>query len=133
MQLKIGHRVSWSRLDETGPDRIAGAQVVVCAPQMGRVVEAGGWVPDAALWALAAGRALVAPELPAVRAVAGGAARYYDPDDPGALAKAVNGLLVEAEAREALVAAAMVRREQFTWEQADAVLRDLWDQFRDDL
>jgi len=132
-QLKIGHRVSWGRLDDTGPGRIAGAQIVVCAPQLGRVVEAGGWVPDAALWALAAGRALVAPELPAVRAVAGGAARYYDPDDPGALAKAVNGLLVEPDAREALVAAARNRAEQFTWEQADAVLSDLWDHFRDDL
>lgn len=131
-QLKIGHRVSWGRLDDTGPGRIAGAQIVVCAPQVGRVVEAGGWVPDAALWALAAGRALVAPELPAVRAVAGGAARYYDPDDPGALALAINELLVEPEVRDRLVAAAMARREQFTWEQADAVLSDLWVQIQSD-
>ena len=129
--LKIGHRVYWGRLDDLGPGRLAGAQIVVCAPQLGRVVEAGGWVPDAALWALAAGRALVAPELPAVRAVAGGAARYYDPDDPSALAKAVKTLLTDAEARAALVEAAMARRAQFTWTQADAVVADLWASFTD--
>ena len=55
--------------------------------------------------------------------VAGDAARYFDPDDAGALAEAVVAVLTEPEVKRALVEAGRARQELFTWRRcAEATL-----------
>ncbi|MCA9541675.1 MAG: glycosyltransferase, partial [Myxococcales bacterium] len=124
--LKVMHRVAFARLDELAEARILGAQVVISALPRGRAVEAGGIVPEGALWAVACGRPLVAPNLPAVRVYAGGAAHYYDPDDPGALATAIVAVLDDANLRASLAERAAEQRFALSWDAADAMVADLW-------
>lgn len=128
--LGVGERVSLARLDADTAVRVEAAQVVVCALQPTRAVVAGGVVPESALWAIAGGRALVAPELPSVRAYVGAAGAYFEPGDPGALAAVLARVLDEAPLRADLIARAEARRDALAWEGADATLRDLWDTLR---
>ena len=53
--------------------------------------------------------------------VAGDAAVLFDPEDPGAIAAAVEGLLRDAEHRERLRAAGRERAAGFTWERTAAL------------
>lgn len=124
--LKLDGRVAYARLDEDTELRVAAAQVVVCGLPYGRAVQAGAVVPEAALWAMACRRPLVAPELPAVRAYAGAAARYYEHDDPGELALALDALLADPAARDDLAARADVQRVALSWDAADATVSDIW-------
>lgn len=66
-----------------------------------------------ALEALAAGAALITAPRGALPEIAGDAARYADPDEPGALAAAMIALARDPEARAALSAAGRARAEQF--------------------
>ncbi len=129
--LKVDHRVAYARLDEDAELRVAAAQLVVCGLPYGRAVQAGAVVPEAALWAMACRRPLVAPDLPAMRAYAGGAARYYDHDDAGELAAALDALLGDPEMRRDLAARADGQREALSWASADATIADIWSALRE--
>lgn len=124
--LHLDHRVAYARLDEDTELRVAAAQVVVCGLPSGRAVQAGAVVPEAALWAMACRRPLVAPDLPAMRAYAGAAARYYDPEDPGKLALALDALLGDPALRDALATRAEAQRTALSWDGADATVSDIW-------
>ncbi|WP_320670247.1 glycosyltransferase family 4 protein [Patulibacter defluvii] len=50
--------------------------------------------------------------------VAGDAALLFDPDDPGAIAAAIERLLADAELRERLVAAGRAQAARFSWQRA---------------
>ncbi len=128
--LRIAERVHVARLDEDVARWIEAAQVVVCALAPTRAMAAGGLVPEVALLALAGRRPLVAPDLPAVRACVGDAARYFDAGDAGALARAVQGLLEDRAQREVLVDLGAERRVDLDWSAADAAVRDLWSTLR---
>jgi len=62
---------------------------------------------------LAAGRPLIASDLPGIREVVGDAARLVPAGDPAALAEAIVGLLRDPELRARLVAAGFARVERF--------------------
>lgn len=66
-----------------------------------------------ALEALAAGSALIAAPSGALPEIAGGAARYADPDAPGELAAAILRLAADLPARQALGAAGQARAREF--------------------
>lgn len=86
---------------------MAGARVLV-SPNLGG--ESFGIV---LLESLATGRAVVASDLPAFRAVAGKAARFVPVEDPIALAGAIATLLLEDEERSRLAAEASRRARMF--------------------
>ena len=67
------------------------------------------------LEAMAAGAAVIASDLPAYRLVAGDAAMYVPPGDPGALAMAIGVLLDDPHQRQAFVDAGRVRTEASTF------------------
>ncbi|MBL8900737.1 MAG: glycosyltransferase [Planctomycetes bacterium] len=76
--------------------------------------------------ALAAGCALLAPAVPAARELAGAAADYYRPEDPAEPARAVERLLGDPAALEALRARARaVSREHLASVRAERLLQIL--------
>ena len=91
--------------------------------------ELAGWMSRAAVYALPAryepfglsaleaalaGCALVLGDIPSLREVWGSAARFVDPEDPGALAQALRFLMDHPEEREALAARGRRRALTFT-------------------
>lgn len=124
--LGVEHRVAYARLDEDAALRVAGAQAVVCGLPWGRAVQAGAIVPEAVLWAMACRRPVIAPDLPIVRAYAGGAARYYTHDDVDALRAALRAVLGDSALRSTLLAAVDAQRAALDWSGADAAIGDLW-------
>ncbi|HLY50363.1 MAG TPA: glycosyltransferase, partial [Solirubrobacteraceae bacterium] len=49
--------------------------------------------------------------------VAGDAARFFDPEQPSEIARAMVELLSDAEARAELIRRGLVQAERFTWER----------------
>lgn len=96
------------RVDETTKRTELGRAAVMVAPNTGG--ESFGIV---VLEAMAAGRAIVAADLPAFRGVAGDAVRWAPVGDPVALGRAVADLLADGEARVRLGAAARERAGMF--------------------
>lgn len=124
--LKIDNRVTYARLDEDAPLRVAGARAVICGLPWGRSVQAGALVPEATLWALACRRPVIAPDVPLVRAYAGAAARYYRHDDVDDLRAALLAVLGDRALLAGLLDAVDARREALDWSGADATITDLW-------
>ena len=79
----------------------------------------------AALEALACGAALVCSPRGGLPEVAGDAALYADPAEPGALAQAIMALATDAPRRAALGAAGRARAEGFAAPQAAQALLEL--------
>lgn len=123
---KLDRRVTFARLDDIEP-RLAASRIVVCPATAGRALVSGAWIPQAVLWALAAGRALIAPDLPVIRAYAGPAARYFEAGDAADLARAIDHLLAHPAEVEALAEAAKVQAKRCNWDEAEIAIRSLWD------
>lgn len=126
--LHVSERVTVSRDPslENVVSRLDAAQLVICALSTSRSVEAGSVVPAAVLWALAAGRPLLAPDLPVVRAYAGPGAAYYSTGDAGSLAARLGPLMESVDAREALAEAALGAAESLDWSETEQPVADLW-------
>jgi glycosyltransferase involved in cell wall biosynthesis len=81
------------------------------------------------LEAMASGTPIVASDLPVFREIAGDAVLYVPPDDPVALARAIERVGADAEGRDRRVEAGRKRVERFPWKaSADhlcAVFRDV--------
>jgi phosphatidylinositol alpha-mannosyltransferase len=96
------------RLDDTEKRAELGSAAVLVTPNLGGesfgIVVAEG---------LAAGCAVVASDIPAFRAVAGGAAAYAPPGDPVRLADVVAGLLGDGPRRRSLAEAGVARSALF--------------------
>jgi phosphatidylinositol alpha-mannosyltransferase len=126
--LKAAHidnaRVEWlGRVsDDELAQRLAGADVF-CAPSLHG--ESFGVV---LLEAMAAGTAIVASELPGYRAVAkpDEHAVLVPPEDPDALAKALNELLDDPAKRTELIAAGRVRAQEFAMPKLAAAYADIY-------
>jgi phosphatidylinositol alpha-mannosyltransferase len=98
------------RVDETEKRRRLGEASIMVAPNLGG--ESFGLV---IVEAMAAGCAVVASDIPAFRAVAGGAAELVPPGDPAVLADAIARLLSDPVAIEALGSAGRERARDFDW------------------
>jgi glycosyltransferase involved in cell wall biosynthesis len=97
----------------------AGAEVF-CLPSL----HEGFGLP--VLEAMVQGTAVVCADVPALREVAGGAARLVDPRRPDAWAEALGDLLTQPDRRAALVAKGRARAGEFSWERCAAATRALY-------
>ena len=108
------HRVAnveyMGRVDDTEKRRLLGQASIMVAPNLGG--ESFGLV---VVEAMAAGCAVVASDIPAFRAVAGGAAEMVPPGNPADLANAISRLLSDPSAIEALARAGRSRARDFDW------------------
>lgn len=95
---------------------------VFCAPQLGG--ESFGMV---LVEAMAAGTPVIASELEAFRAVAGGAAEFVPPGDPLALAERLRTLLPDARQRARLGDAGRQRAAVFDWPVVAAAVERVYD------
>ena len=98
------------RVDEAEKRRRLGEASIMAAPNLGG--ESFGLV---VVEAMAAGCAVVASDIPAFRAVAGGAADLVPPGHSVDLAKAISRLLSDRSEIEALGQAAQNRARDFDW------------------
>lgn len=78
------------------------------------------------LEAMAQGTPVVCSDIPALREVAGGAARLVAYDDVDAWAQALQELLADDEARSVLSAAGRARAGEFSWERTVTETRDVY-------
>lgn len=127
---RMARRITIAPLSDLGP-RLAASRVVVCPTEVGRALTSGAWRPDAILWALAAGRPLIAPDLPAIRAYAGPAALYFEPGHTGELAQAIETLLAHPRRADELAEAARRQAQRCSWAEAEIGIRSLWRQLAD--
>lgn len=70
------------------------------------------------LEAMASGTPVIASNRGAIPEVAGGAARLVDPDQPEALASAIEAVLADGQVRDELRARGLARAGEFTWERS---------------
>lgn len=98
------------RVDDAKKRRELGKASIMVAPNLGG--ESFGLV---VVEAMAAGCAVVASDIPAFRAVAGGAARLVPPGNASDLANAISQLLSDPPAIEALGSAGRNRAQDFDW------------------
>lgn len=70
------------------------------------------------LEAMACGTPVACSSAAALPEVAGGAARLFDPNDPGAIARALDDIALDAALRESLRARGLARAAAFTWDRA---------------
>ena len=70
------------------------------------------------LEAMVAGTPVAASDLPSFREVAGNVAAYFDPDDPGSIAKTVEGVLARSDETRARVSEGLERVKRFSWERS---------------
>lgn len=98
------------RVDEAEKRRLLGEASIMVAPNLGG--ESFGLV---VIEAMAARCAVIASEIPAFLAVAGGAAEMVPPGNPGDLAQAISRLLSNPAAIAALGLAARNRARDFDW------------------
>ncbi len=126
--LRVSDRVTVSRDDsmENIISRLDAASVVVCSMLHTRCTETGGVIPESVLWALAAGRAIVASDLPVVRTYAGAAARYFPPGDAGTLATQLEALLGSPDARDTLVEHGVRTAAALDWAETERTIADVW-------
>jgi len=98
---------------------------VICVPFLKSVMTERHTSPIKLFEALAAGRPIVATDLPSTREVLrdGETARLVPPGEPAALAAAVQGLLADREAAERLARAAWEDAPRYSWDaRAKAIL-----------
>jgi len=98
------------RVDEAEKRRLLAEASIMAAPNLGG--ESFGLV---VVEAMAAGCAVVASDIPAFRAVVGGAAELVPPGSPSDLAHAISELLSDPSAIQALGLAARDRARDFDW------------------
>jgi glycosyltransferase involved in cell wall biosynthesis len=135
-----GYPTAWdSRLRAAAVDVGVDRRVVLC-----------GWVDDASLEALYGdARCLVFPtlaegfglplleamrrgvpvaasDLPVLREIGGTAARYFDPASEQAIGDAIVELLPDSGAREAMIAAGIVRASGFTWTRSAELVAETY-------
>ena len=67
--------------------------------------------------AMACGTPVVCSQAASLPEVAGDAAVYFDPDDPGDLARAIERLVHSGDLRESLRVKGLQRARQFTWQE----------------
>ena len=65
--------------------------------------------------AMAAGTPLLISDIPAFREIAAEAGSYFSPGDPGAVARAIDGLLADPEAARRRVQIGLERAARFSW------------------
>jgi glycosyltransferase involved in cell wall biosynthesis len=70
------------------------------------------------LEAMLAGTPIIAADIPAFREIAGDIALYFEPDDPAALARAVDRLRRDPEAARSRVARGRARAAEFSWKRS---------------
>ena len=76
------------------------------------------------LEAMACGTAVTCADIRVFREIAGDAAHYFDPRDAGSIARAMEGLALDEEARWRLAKAGLKRVRKYTWAAtADKLLR----------
>lgn len=125
--LKLHNRVDLAPADPIDFARIAASQAFVVSPAQTRPVLAGAADQDAALLALSAGRPVVGPDLPSLRAVAGAALLPCESaEDASGLARAIERLLADGALRAHLTESAEARRAVLSWHDADDLLGTLW-------
>lgn len=115
-ELGVGHALRFAgRLDPAATRGVLHASSVFVLPSRSE------GLPLALLEAMAAGLPAVASAVGGVPAALGDppAGRVVEPDDPGALAAALLGLLSDAGLRERLAAAALARSAAFSAAEAD--------------
>lgn len=78
------------------------------------------------LEAMSAGVPVLASDTPALREVAGGAARHLPVDDPSAWARAITTLAGDASAREDMRRRGRLRAGEFSWERTARAMRDIY-------
>lgn len=78
------------------------------------------------LEAMAQGTAVLCSDIPALREVAGDAARRLPPDDPDAWAEAIEQLVGDPNERARLTDAGRARAQQFSWERCAAATRTVY-------
>jgi glycosyltransferase involved in cell wall biosynthesis len=75
------------------------------------------------LEAMARGCPVIVSDLPVMHEVAGDAAVYVDPTDPGAIAGAIRSLLDSPDERERMSRAGLARAAEFSWDATAAATR----------
>jgi glycosyltransferase involved in cell wall biosynthesis len=106
------HRVSFlGEVDNDRLDELLAGATVVCHPSL---AEGFGMV---CLEAMAHGTPVVAADLPSVREVGADGVRLVPPGDPVALADALDDLLSDVDARDALRDRGLVRAASYTWDR----------------
>ncbi|MBM7504175.1 glycosyltransferase family 4 protein [Agromyces aurantiacus] len=75
------------------------------------------------LEAMSRGCPVICSDLPVLREVAGDAARYVDPLDVGAIARAIEGVCADPVERERMARAGLERAAAFSWERTAAGTR----------
>jgi glycosyltransferase involved in cell wall biosynthesis len=106
------------------PDQDLGALYSACAALVYPSVYEGFGLPP--LEAMACGAPVIASDIPAIREVAGAAARLVSADDSAELARAVIELVDSATARKTMSAAGLKRAAEFSWARAASASRDVY-------
>jgi glycosyltransferase involved in cell wall biosynthesis len=78
------------------------------------------------LEAMARGVPVACSDRGSLSEVAGGAARLFDPEQPGSIAAAIDALLADDNEASRLVAAGRERAAQFTWEETARATADVY-------
>lgn len=128
--LRLSRQITLAPLSDLAP-RLTAARIVICPAEVGRPITSGAWLPESVLWALGAGRALIAPDLAVIRSYAGSAARYFEPDHVGSLAEAIEALLTDPSATARLAEEASLQARRCTWRSAESAIRSLWTELLD--
>jgi glycosyltransferase involved in cell wall biosynthesis len=119
-QLGLGHRVTFTGLVDPArvPDLLRQAAVLVL-PNQASAISTRSTSPLKLFEYMAAGRAIVASNLPSIREILhdGVDALLVPPGDPGALADAIGRLLDDSELARRLAAAAAGAVPQYAWNQ----------------
>jgi glycosyltransferase involved in cell wall biosynthesis len=80
------------------------------------------------LEALAAGTPLVASDIPTCREIGDGAALYFPPSDPVALARAVDAVQADPDATRERVELGLARAREFSWKRTFDRLCEVFDE-----
>lgn len=80
------------------------------------------------LEAMSAGVPVLVSDTPALREVAGDAARHLPVDDPAAWAQAITALAGDVSLRDDMRRRGRVRAGEFSWERTARAMRDLYDE-----
>lgn len=123
---RLNDRITFARVDAELANRLAMARFVVCPARAVASLRSGAWVPAAIPWARSLGRPLLAPDLTVVEDAAGPGFVGFSPDDPRALATALDRLLARPAEVKALALAAATHRSTWSWSGTDGALRTLW-------
>jgi len=107
------------------PGLYRGAEMVVCPSRY----EGFGLT---LLEGMAAGRPVIASEIPPHREVAADAALYFHPDDADALAEAILRVLNDRALREELVTGGARRLERFSWKRSAEMLESVYRELVED-